>query len=172
MVHMALISKEDREYIENKYHRQDEYFDPFNRLNYHGYEYDASTGLDDAEMRAALESLYEETKTEPHALAKAKGFAFVLDNARIDVPANDYFFGFYNWARPLAKTFINKWNDEVFDSMPDIKQLMRDYNTSGTAELWLDTEHAVPYWIDILSLGFPGLLQARHGKRNIYKRPN
>ena len=127
---MALISKEDREYIENKYHRQDEYFDPFNRLNYHGYEYDASTGLDDAEMRAALESLYEETKTEPHA---------------------------------LAKTFINKWNDEVFDSMPDIKQLMRDYNTSGTAELWLDTEHVVPYWIDILSLGFPGLLQAREG---------
>lgn len=156
---MALISKEDREYIENKYHRQDEYFDPFNRLNYHGYEYDASTGLDDAEMRAALEALYEETKTEPHALAKAKGFAFVLDNARIDVPANDYFFGFYNWARPLAKTFINKWNDEVFDSMPDIKQLMRDYNTSGTAELWLDTEHVVPYWIDILSLGFPGLLK-------------
>lgn len=103
---MALISKEDREYIENKYHRQDEYFDPFNRLNYHGYEYDASTGLDDAEMRAALESLYEETKTEPHALAKAKGFAFVLDNARIDVPANDYFFGFYNWARPLPKRLL------------------------------------------------------------------
>lgn len=43
--------------------------------------------------------------------------------------------------------------------MPDIKQLMRDYNTSGTAELWLDTEHVVPYWIDILSLGFPGLLK-------------
>lgn len=56
--------------------------------------------------------------------------------------------------------------------MPDIKQLMRDYNTSGTAELWLDTEHVVPYWIDILSLGFTGLLQARHGKRNIYKRAN
>ena len=169
---MALISKEDREYIENKYHRQDEYFDPFNRLNYHGYEYDASTGLDDAEMRAALESLYEETKTEPHALAKAKGFAFVLDNARIDVPANDYFFGFYNWARPLAKTFINKWNDEVFDSMPDIKQLMRDYNASGTAELWLDTEHVVPYWIDILSLGFPGLLKRVKDYHKVFQNPN
>lgn len=43
--------------------------------------------------------------------------------------------------------------------MPDIKELMHDYNVSGTAELWLDTEHAVPYWVDILKLGFPGLLE-------------
>lgn len=42
--------------------------------------------------------------------------------------------------------------------MPDIRELMHDYNASGTAELWLDTEHVVPYWVDILKLGFPGLL--------------
>ena len=156
---MSYINENDRHYIENKYHRTDEAFDPFDRLNYHGYEYDASTGLDDTQMHDALEALFDETRTLPHALAKAKGFAFVLDNARIDVSPNDYFFGLYNWARPLTKTFLSKWNKEVFDTMPDIKELMHDYNVSGTAELWLDTEHAVPYWVDILKLGFPGLLE-------------
>ena len=155
---MSYISEKDRYYIENKYHRTDQAFDPFDRLNYHGYEYDASTGLDDAQMHAALEELFEQNRGVDHALAKARGFAFVLDHARIDVPQNDWFFGLYNWARPLTKTFLSKWYNEVFDTMPDIRELMHDYNASGTAELWLDTEHVVPYWVDILKLGFPGLL--------------
>ena len=151
---MSYIREKDRYYIENKYHRTDEAFDPFDRLNYHGYEYDASTGLDDAQMHAALEELFEQNRGVDHALAKARGFAFVLDHARIDVSQNDWFFGLYNWARPLNKTFLSKWYNEVFDTMPDIRDLMHDYNASGTAELWLDTEHVVPYWVDILKLGF------------------
>lgn len=155
---MSYITENDRHYIENKYHRTDEAFDPFDRLNYHGYEYDASTGLDDAQMHAALEELFEQNRGTDHALAKARGFAFILDHARIDVSQNDWFFGLYNWARPLTKTFLSKWYTELFDTMPDVRELMHDYNASGTAELWLDTEHVVPYWVDILKLGFPGLL--------------
>lgn len=154
----ASISSIDRDYIENKYHRQDQPFNPYDRLNYHGYEYDPSTGLNDQEMHEGLEALYNQTIGMDHALAKAKGFAFVLDHARIDVSPHDYFFGFYNWARPLGKTFIYKWNREVFDTMPEVQRVMQEYNASGTAELWLDTEHVVPYWIDIMQLGFPGLL--------------
>ena len=162
---MKYISDIDRNYIENKYHRQDEDFDPFNRLAYHGYEYDPSTGLDDAEMDAALEALYETVKNEDHALAKARGFAFVLDNARIDAPENDYFFGFYNWGRPLDRSFVSRWNREIFDSMPRVKQIMKDFKASGTADLWLDTEHVVPYWIDIFGLGFSGLLERSQAYR-------
>lgn len=156
---MLYISNADRHYIENKYHRQDAPFDPYNRLAYHGYEYDPSTGMDDQQLHDGLENLYEETRAMDHALAKAKGFAFVLDHGRIDVSSHDYFFGFYNWARPLDKTFIQKWNREVFDAMPEVQRIMEDYAQSGTAELWLDTEHVVPYWVDILELGFPGLLE-------------
>lgn len=155
---MQYISDTDRQYIENKYHRQDEPFNPYSRFGYHGYEYDPSTGLDDDEMSHALKALADETKGMDHALAKANGFAFVLDHARIDVSPKDWFFGLYNWSRPLGESFVNKWNREVFDTMPEVQQIMRDYNRSGTAELWLDTEHVVPYWIDILGLGFPGLL--------------
>lgn len=165
---MELISAVDRAYVENKYHRQDEAFDPHHRFNYHGYEYDPSTGLDDEQMERGLEALYVETKGEDHAVAKAKAFAYVLDNARIDVSPHDYFFGFYNWARPLGKTFIAKWNEEVFSSMPEVERIMRVYRKSGTADLWLDTEHAVPYWVDILSLGFPGLL----ARSEAYRKKN
>ncbi|MBR4961321.1 MAG: hypothetical protein IKY52_10525, partial [Clostridia bacterium] len=165
---MPYINETDRHYIENKYHRQDEPFNPYDRLNYHGYEYDPSTGLDDQEMHTELEKLYNETLGMDHALAKAKGFAFVLDNARIDVSPHDYFFGFYNWARPLGKTFIQKWYGEIFSTMPEVQKVIREYYASGTAELWLDTEHVVPYWVDIMELGFPGLLERtrqHHAKR-------
>lgn len=155
---MIYITDADRTYIENKYHRQDESFNPLTRVNYHGYEYDPSTGLDDTEMHEALCRIYEETKHLCHAEAKAKGFAFVLDNARISVSSNDYFFGFYNRNRALNTTFISKWKDEVFDSMPDVQQVISDYTKSSTGRLILDTDHVVPNWIDIMELGFPGLL--------------
>lgn len=155
---MKYISDNDRYYIENKYHRQDQDFNPFSRFEYHGYEYDPCTGLDDEEMHKDLEQLYFDTRGMDHALIKAKGFAFVLDNARIDVSPNDYFFGFYNWARPLDSVFVRRWYREVFDAMPEVQQVIRDYGASGTADLWLDTEHVVPYWVDIFRLGFPGLL--------------
>ncbi len=155
---MSYISEKDRNYIENKYHKKgDPNFNPLQRFNYHGYEYDPATGLDDAQMAAGLEKLIEETKGQDHALVKAKCFAFVLDNARIDAPAEDYFFGFYNWGRPLGKTLISKWYNEVFASMPKVMQIMEDYEASGTGELCLDTDHVVPDWRDIFGLGFTGL---------------
>lgn len=117
---MRYISDGDRKYIENKYHAHDGSFDPINRFAkyHHGYEFDPSTGFDDAEMDAALYKLYTDTVGEDHALIKAKAFALVLDNERIDASKNDYFFGIYNWSRPLANIFISEWNNEIFDSMP------------------------------------------------------
>lgn len=167
---MSSISEADRNYIENKYHNTDEPFDPFDRFPYHGYEYDESTGLSDAEMESKLNELYEKTRGLPHCVAKAKGFAFVLDNMRIDVNKHDYFIGMYNWAQPLNKTFISKWYDDVFDKMPDIKARMFDYEESGTAAMWLDMAHDVPNWTDILALGFTGLLDRARRIRKSHEK--
>lgn len=154
-----LISDADRNYIENKYHDTKRPFDPFNRFYYHGYEYDASTGLDDEEMKKGLEALFVKTAHLPHTVAKAYGFQYVLDNMRIDVNEHDYFVGMYNWGRPLHETHILRWYDEVFDKIPDIRSKMNDYIASGTADMWLDVDHVVPNWIDIMRLGFRGLLK-------------
>lgn len=156
---MSYISTVDRTFIENKYHRTDLPFDPYKRYAYHGYEYDESTGFNDEEMNTALEKLFEETRHLPHSLAKAKAFAFVLDHMRIDVNGHDYFVGLYNWGRPLQQTFVQKWWTEMNDSMPDTMQQIQDYSDSGTASVWLDMEHFVPGWEDIMHLGIPGLLK-------------
>ncbi len=155
---MKYITDQDKFYIENKYHKQDKKFNSLNRFAYDSGECDETTGLDKEQMCEKLTVLYEETKELCHAEAKAKGFAFVLDNARINVSPNDYFFDFYNRDRALNIPFISKWRDEVFNSMPDVQQIISDYSKSSTGRLILDTDHVVPNWIDIMELGFPGLI--------------
>ena len=51
---------QDRDTILQKYHDPGKEFDPFNRMAYHGYEYDAATGLDDEEMDQGLLELGKE----------------------------------------------------------------------------------------------------------------
>ncbi|MBQ3124347.1 MAG: hypothetical protein IJC09_02840 [Clostridia bacterium] len=155
---MKYITDSDRRYIENKYHRQDQPFDPYKRYAYHGYEFDQSTGLNDEEMLCGLERLYETTKSIPRCLAKAKAFSYVLDNMRIDVNEHDYFVGLYNWGRLLGETFMGKWYKEIDESMPETMELINDLSESGTASVWLDTEHFVPNWEMIMELGIPGIL--------------
>ena len=167
---MAYISATDRTFIENKYHRTDLPFDPYQRYAYHGYAYDEATGYGDEEMLAGLECLFAETQSLPHALAKAKAFAFVLDHMRIDVNEHDYFVGLYNWGRLLQPTFVNKWLGEVNDSMPEVMQKIQDYADSGTASVWLDMEHFVPGWEDIMQLGIPGLLNRVQVYKQLFEK--
>ena len=155
---MKYISDSDRHFIENKYHRQDQPFDPYQRYAYHGYEFDETTGLNDEEMLAGLEKLYDSTNDIPRSVAKAKAFSYVLDNMRIDVNEHDYFVGLYNWGRLLSPTFMGKWYKEIDDSMPETMELISDLFESGTASVWLDTEHFVPNWEMLMELGIPGVL--------------
>lgn len=158
------ISEADRSFIENKYHRQDQPFDPYNRFGYHGYEFLPETGLDDTQMLRGLRALYDTMADEPHALIKAEGFAYVLDHMRIDVNESDYFVGLYNWGRLLDKAFIGRWKSEAFREA-DKDNLVEDYEQSGTASIWLDTEHYVPDWDVITSLGISGLLDRIRAER-------
>ena len=77
--------EKDRKFIENKYHMTNEPFNPYNRMAYHGYDYDVSTGMDDDEIKAGLKNLYEKIKDLPHPVAKAYAVKYTLDNTRIDV---------------------------------------------------------------------------------------
>ncbi len=57
---------ENRTYIEKKY--DERAFDP-------------ATGLDNAAIRAGLDKLFANSPHTSHALLKAQGFSYVLDNA-------------------------------------------------------------------------------------------
>lgn len=152
--------EKDRKFIENKYHMTNEPFNPYNRMAYHGYDYDVSTGMDDDEIKAGLKNLYEKIKDLPHPVAKAYAVKYTLDNTRIDVNEHDYFVGFYSVNRLASAIGQWKWYGEVFDKIiPKTKALIDDMNNSGTVTVWPDFDHVVPDWNSLLTLGFSGIIE-------------
>ena len=163
----------DIEFIKNKYHKTDEPFNPYERMAYHGYDYDESTGLDDEEIQDGLKKLYEKTKNLPHPVAKAYAVKYVLENTRIDISEHDYFVGFRSVNRLANSVTLDKWYKEVFDDIiPDIKEKMRDMNESGAVTIWPDFDHVVPDWNSVLRLGFSGLKNRAEKYRELHRKNN
>ena len=120
---------DDRSFIENKYHKTDEPFNPYSRMEYHGYDFDKSTGLEDEEIKDGLSKLYEKTKDLPHPVAKAYAVKYVLENTKIDINEHDLFVGLWSVNRLANSVTLNKWNAEVFETiLPKVKQKMNDMN--------------------------------------------
>lgn len=152
--------EKDRKFIENKYHMTNEPFNPYNRMAYHGYDYDVSTGMDDDEIKEGLKNLYEKIKDLPHPVSKAYAVKYTLDNTRIDVNEHDYFVGFYSVNRLASAIGQWKWYGEVFDKIiPKTKALIDDMNNSGAVTVWPDFDHVVPDWNSLLTLGFSGIVE-------------
>lgn len=163
--------KDDRIFIENKFHKTDEPFDAFRRMAYHGYVFNASTGLEDDEISDGLNNLYEIIKDLPHPVARAKAVKYVLENTHIDVNEHDWFVGFWSVNRLADSVTFWKWNRELFDNViPQIRDKMDDMNNSGAVTIWPDFDHVVPDWKSVLSLGFPGLLERSENYREIHKQ--
>lgn len=155
---MFIDFEKDREYLENKYHRADEPFDPYRRMNYHGYEYDPQTGLDDEGIAEGLRAMETTLETMTHTIAKARAVEYVLDNMRIDVNEHDWFVGFYNWNRAIGKVTVRKWEKHMYDELvPEVKEFRERGNETGAVAIWMDFDHVIPDWDSLLSLGFSGI---------------
>ena len=158
---ICTIPECDRNYLENKYHKTSEPFNSFNRMAYHGYEYDISTGLDDDAIRAGLEELTSSLEGESRPIMKARAIEYVLDNTRIDINEHDYFVGIYSWSRLIGKYTVAKWRDATYlkarEEAKSTKNI--DYGRTGTAWIGLDFDHTVPDWDSLVSLGFSGILK-------------
>lgn len=161
VINMTEKFKTDRPFIEGKYHKTTEPFDPFSRMSYHGWDADKTTGLDDGEMRAALGSFLSSLTDTNHAVIKAKAFAFVLDHMRFSINEHDYFPCFWNWSRPLNKLTIEKWVDSRLDEKTSSE--LKDAVARGEVTCWIDYDHSVPDWDALYSLGFAGI-KSRAGK--------
>ena len=160
----------DIEYIKGKYHKTDEPFNSFRRMNYHGWECDSSTGLDDAEMSSALGEYVDSLNDTSHAVIKAKAFAFVLDHMRISINPHDYFPVLYNWNRPLNKYTVNRWLSES-ELSSESRAFRDEYTATGELTCWLDYDHSVPDWDALYRLGFVGIRErAREYRRRRERR--
>ena len=158
---------EDRKTIEMKYHIPGEKFDSFLRWNHHGYDYDITTGLDDAEIDSGIIKLSEEISHLSRPVQKAKLFEYVLQNTRIDVNEHDYFIGIYTWCRPILKYTAHKWCDELYNANPEQAKVLADLAKSGCVNGGLDFDHTVPDWDSLFELGFKGIL--RRAEENFNK---
>ena len=151
---------DDRSFIENKYHKTDEPFNPHERMAYHGYDFDKTTGMEDEEIVRGLENLYEGIKNLPHPVIKAQAVKYVLDHTKIDVNEHDLFVGFWSVNRLANCITSDKWNKDVFENiLPAVDEKMKDMSQSGAVGIWPDFDHVVPDWDSVLGLGFPGLLK-------------
>ena len=149
----------DRATIERKYHDPDKPYDGFRRMAYHGYDYDAATGLTDEQIQEGLAELAVRLEGQPHSVVKAEMFAYILDNTRIDVNASDYFVGIYSWNRLLSPFTVDKWEREVNATFPEESTLIGKLEDSGAGLGWLDYDHTIPDWDSLMELGFPGILK-------------
>ena len=150
----------DRAWLENKYHKVDEPFDPYKRMEYHGHDYDVATGQSDEEILSGLRAVAKECEGLSHPIAKAKAIEYVLRNTRIDANEHDYFVGLYSWNRLLRETTVLKWKTELFDEiLPEVGTTMKDFNDSGAMAIWPDFDHVVPDWDSLVRLGFSGILE-------------
>lgn len=155
-----MMFSDDRIYIENKYHKTNEPFNPHERMAYHGYDFDKTTGMEDEEIVQGLENLYEGIKNLPHPVIKAQAVKYVLDHTKIDVNEHDLFVGFWSVNRLANCITSDKWNKDVFENiLPAVDEKMKDMSQSGAVGIWPDFDHVVPDWDSVLGLGFSGLLK-------------
>lgn len=164
---------DDRAFIENKYHLQNEPFNPYQRMAYHGYDYNNNTGSEDDEICIGLDKLYEKLKPLPHPVAKAYAVKYVLDNTKIDVNEHDWFVSLWSINRLANRITVSKWNDEVLtDFIPNVCRTMSDMNNSYSVAIWPDFDHVVPDWESLMRLGFPGIVKRAETYKNEMQKNN
>lgn len=157
---MYYISDNDLEYIKNKYHDTSKEFNSFNRFICNDDIYDENSGISSEQIKKDILSRDESFKDYGHAVRKSKAFEYVLENMRIDVNPHDYFPSFHSMDRPINKTLVAKWIDEVFiDTIPEINNLRNWYGKYGLSTIWPDYDHSVPIWDRLIKYGFGGILK-------------
>lgn len=177
---MEYIKNTDYDYIMNKYHDQTKVIDSFdsshrgakifNRFIRHDDIFDESTGMDGEDIIDGIRQQDAQLQALPHAVRKAKAFEYVLKNTRISCDKRDLFPAINMVDRPLTKTVISQWEQEVFHGIiPEVEKKRAWLEDTGIVTIWPDYDHSVPIWERLLGLGFPGILRESEEARAAIK---
>lgn len=165
---MQYISEASYSYIMNKYHDASKPFDTLSRFTRNDAIFDVSTGLDPELMQSGIMENDKLYRDRPNSIRKARALEFVLDNTRIDCDPRDIFPAINSIDRPIDKTLVAMWNDEVFQSfVPEIVDRLQLQNRNGVSQLYPDYNHTLPVWDTFFSIGFvgiPGLVKEARAK--------
>lgn len=136
--------------------------DDYLRRKYREDTSDRSTGLDSASLHEKVDELIG--KLEPvdnWRVVKARCFAFVCDEMAIDVSPLDWFPCISVWNRmklPLAYFKGGRQGVVSAKYYPEERKMMDDYNARSLWTCWVDFDHSVPIWEDLVKDGFAGAL--------------
>lgn len=166
-----MISKEDRYFIERKYHDPEKEFNAFARMAYHGIGYIEDSGMADDEILEGLQKLSKETERMPHPIARAMAIQYVLEHERVYINEHDYFVGLYSLNRLANHTTFKKWEKESCSLRdPEMLQVADDFNRSGAVMIWTDYDHVVPDWKSLVELGFTGIRERARNYKKLHEK--
>ncbi len=134
--------------------------------------YDGCTGMPMTGIMEALKELSVQDKALPRPIAKARAFAYVLDNMQTRVSNFDYFPALAACpVKPLNQSYVSVWGKDVLDRFLTAEEADEAHacNVSRLARLWFDFEHCVPDWDAVLSMGFSGLLERAERYREAHQ---
>lgn len=136
--------------------------------------FEAESGITDVhEIRENILKMSDELKNEPRTLVKAKIFAYILENAAIEVYPKDWFgINLAGWIsgtpcepRCSVGVVIDKWIRET-PKTPEFEAAAKNVTETGAGIFWPDYDHSVPDWDSVTALGFPGLLKRAEQYKN------
>ena len=136
-----------RQHNSNRFVRKDDIFSP-------------DTGMDGDKIKEEILLRDKENEHLSHPVRKGLAFDFILKNTRISCDSRDIFPAINSIDRPLNKTLVAKWNEEVFGGIiADVEKRRKHLESSGIVTIWPDYDHSVPVWDRVFALGFTGLLE-------------
>ncbi len=167
---MRYIYQQDYEYIVNKYHDASEPFDGHDRFIRRDELFSSDSGSTQEMILIGIMDNDTKYKSLPHPIRKARALEYVLKNTRISCDKRDIFPAINMIDRPLSKTVIKEWKNEVFTKIiPKVEAKRSQLEHDGTVTIWPDYDHSVPVWDRLFSLGFFGILEESE-KARVSKR--
>ncbi len=143
-------------YYEVKDHLFDQYAVP---------AYDDETGLSTETLEAGFEALLTQLRDLPPVTRKAKLFAYVLENARIDVDPVDWFADHFDHADHILYRLHERRRREQGETvLGEEAGILREAHRTGAFFAELDLGHISPGWRFLLEKGIPGILAETRDK--------
>lgn len=168
---MEFICDRDYNYIKSKYspfipnYEKDEQGAFINALGQNRFErvdsiFEEDSGLDGDLIQRKILEQDEKIKHLSHPVRKAMALKFVLENTRIRCDSRDIFPAINCIDRPLDKTLIIRWKNEVFGKLiPEVNKKRVYCCNSGLATIWPDYCHSIANYDRLLALGYTGILE-------------
>jgi len=123
---------------------------------------DPTTGLGAKELKAKVEALSKDLESkDDRRIVKAKCYALVCDEMAIDVSPLDWYPSIAVWNRYDRPLEHFKWRSQypiAAKFYPEVRKRMDEGNNSGKWKMWVDFDHSVPVWEELIADGFTGAL--------------